>query len=375
MARLPVPLSPMPTKKAALLEIYDSHAETLYSQLLFLKKGGFETTLIVSEKQRDQVAEFKSGIEIIFVQTSGKKGLALWKELWKIRGILMDRGFTHVIFNTAHSNPVRNFCLLPFPDRIQFFGTLHGVNKLEGSFTQKIISRRIPNYFLLIDYMLEKAMKVPHDGLHFAVYYPIFHPDFKQVSIPEKKPGEIWIAVPGSVEYKRRDYLSILEPFASLTKKPNVRFLLLGNGYHEHGNGKDLLERIKALDIEDYFTFFNGFVPNELLHGYLKVCDAVMPLIHPINADMEKYLENQISGSFPLAFAYKKPLLLHDYYQRYQDFRETGIFYDLENLKEFFENLESELAAFDQNRYCNPKWTLEHQTEHYCALLNRAPAY
>jgi hypothetical protein len=259
--------------------------------------------------------------------------------------------------------------MLPFPSGIKFFGTLHGVNKLVGSLTQKIISRRISNYYLLMDYMLEKAMKVPHEGLRFSVFYPIFHPKFPEASLPEKKEGHIWIAIPGAVEYKRRDYISLIEALAQVENKPKVRFFLLGNGYHSHGNGADLKQRIDALGLREYFVFFDGFVPDEIMHTCLRHCDAVMPLIHPINADMEKYLENQISGSFHRAFGYHKPLILHDYYQRYQDFRETGIFYNLENLTAFLQNLPQHLASFDEGRYDNPKWTLAYQTERFISFL------
>lgn len=362
-------LPAMSKPQAALLEIYDSHDVNLYSQLRFLHEGGYDTTLIVSEAHRNQVAAYGLKQETLFVRVTDKKGLALWKELWRIRAMLLERNIEIVIFNTAHSNPVRNFCLLPFPKGIRFYGTLHGVNKLQGSFTQKLISRRIPNYYLLMDYMLEKAMKVPHDGLRFGVYYPIFHPRFKEAAIPARPAGQLWIAIPGSVEYKRRDYLSLLQPFASLEQKPDVRFLLLGNGHHPHGNGAELRQRIQDLGLVDYFVFFDGFVPNEVLHTYVRHCDAVMPLIHPGNADMEKYLENQISGSFHLAFAYRKPLLLHEYYQRYQDFRETGLFYSLEDLTDFLKELPSAIASFDYKRYDNPKWTLAYQSAQYCALL------
>jgi hypothetical protein len=362
--------APMSRPKAALLEIYDSHEVNLYSQLRFLQEGGYDVTLIVSEKHRGTVAEFGGGFEVEYVSVTSKKGLKQWRELWQIRRIILERGIERVIFNTAHTNPVRNFCLLPFPKRVKFFGTLHGVNKLEGSFTQKIISRRIPNYFLLADYMLEKAMKVPHAGLRFSVFYPIFHPSFDWTFQEVKRPGQLWIAIPGSVEYKRRDYLSLVKAFAALDEKPDVRFFLLGNGNHPHGNGAALREEIKAAGLEDYFVFFDGYVPDEVLHAYVKNSDAIMPLIHPVNADMEKYLENQISGSFHLGFAYKKPLLMHKYFGRYQDFRETSLFYSLDELALFMNGLPAELSSFDTaQRFSNPKWSLDFQAKQYCSFL------
>lgn len=362
----------MSRSKAALIEIYDSHEVNLYSQLRFLQEGGYDVTLIVSEKHRKTVAAYDGKFSLEYVSVTAKKGLALWRELWRIRQIILDRGISTVVFNTAHTNPVRNFCLLPFPKRIKFFGTLHGVNKLEGSFTQKVISRRIPNYFLLADYMLEKALRVPHAGLRFSVFYPIFHPPFRETAIEEKKQGELWIAIPGSVEFKRRDYLSLIDAFAALPEKPDVRFFLLGNGEHAAGNGRELQQRVQEAGLQDHFVFFKGYVPDDLLHTYVRNCDAIMPLIHPINADMEKYLENQISGAFHLAFAYRKPLLMHEYFRRYADFRETALFYSLEAYGDFLQKMPAEISSFNiPERYANPKWTLEFQSRNYCAFLRR----
>jgi glycosyltransferase involved in cell wall biosynthesis len=361
----------MSQPKAALLEIYDSHEVNIYSQLRFLQEGGYDVTLIVSERHRNTVRTFGGGFSVEYVSVTSKGGLAQWQELWRIRQMIISRGITTVIFNTAHTNPVRNFCLLPFPGNIKFFGTLHGVNKLEGSLTQKIISRRIPNYYLLADYMLEKAMKMPHKGLLFSVFYPIFQPHFAAANIEPKGSDEYWIAIPGSVEYKRRDYLSLLNAFAALATKPAVRFLLLGNGDHPHGNGPELRQKIADLGLQKHFLFFNGYVDDAVLHSYLQHCDAVMPLIHPINADMEKYLENQISGSFHRAFTYRKPLLMHEYFSRYQDFRETALFYSLEGLQSFLDGLEGALSSFNnEERYANSKWTLNYQAKNYCAFLS-----
>lgn len=357
--------------KAVLVEIYNSHIEIFYSQLRFLLDGGFDVTLIVSEKHRAEIATYNFDGAVHYIDVVGKSGLAQWMELWKIRRLILDSGADTVIFNTAHSNPIRNFSLLPFPSGICFFGTLHGVNKLTGSFTQNLISRRFRNYFLLSDYMLEKAKKVPTGTLRFGVYYPIFFPDYGESKLPPRFPGEIRIAIPGSVEFKRRDYLNLVEALAKVPGKLPLRFYLLGNGKHAFGNAEALRARITELGLEAYFVFFEGFVPNELLHAHLRECDAVMPLIHPVNADMEKYLENQISGSFNLAFAYRKPVLVHEYYKRYEDFRETGIFYSLESLPERLADLPRLLAEFGPERYANPKWTLTFQSGHYRKFISQ----
>ncbi|MBS1615406.1 MAG: hypothetical protein JST06_04735 [Bacteroidetes bacterium] len=360
----------MSQKKVALIELYDSHAEVLYSQLRFLLEGGYEVTLIVSAAHKNLVAAFDGDFQTQYVSIAQKRGLPLLQALWQIRSLILKSGIGTVIFNTAHSNPVRNFCLFPFPKSIRFFGVLHGVNKLQGSLSQRIISRRIPNYFLLADYMLEKALKVRHEGLRFCVFYPMFHPAFPQQVLVQRRPEELWIAMPGAVEFKRRDYLSLLEALIKMQVRPRLRFLLLGNARHPAGNGPELRQKLRAEGLEDLFLFFDHFLPDELLHSYLRECDAVMPLIHPINTDMGKYLENQISGAFPLAFAYRKPLLMHEYYQRYQDFRDTSIFYSFDKLHAILAALPKALAEHKKHdHYGREKWTFAFQAKHYCAYL------
>lgn len=356
-------------KKAALVEIYDSHDVNLYAQLAFLKAGGYETTLICSQNLANEVKDYDTGQENVFVACTGKKGLALLSALWAVRNEIVNRGISIVIFNTAHSTPIRNLCLMPFPKRTRFFGTLHGVNKLQGSISQKIISRRLGKYFLLSDYMLQKALSMPHGKLQFSVFYPIFHPAFPLTAVAEKPDGELWIGIPGAVEYKRRDYDALVRNFAKLEKKPRVRFLILGNGSHPHGNGASLKELIASYGLQEYFLFYDGFVPNDIFHAYLQQCDALMPLIHPINADMEKYLENQISGTFNIAFAYRKPLLMHEYYNRYEDFRENGVFYNLDNMSAVIAGIKELLAAASTGRYQNIKWTFDYQALHYNQFL------
>ncbi len=361
----------MSQKQVALIELYDSHAEVLYSQLRFLLHSGYDVTLIVSAAHQELVAAFDGQFRTEYVRVATLRGLSQLRELLRVRRMILDAGIQTVIFNTAHSNPVRNFCMLPFPKNIRFYGVLHGVNKLEGSLTQRIISRRIPNYFLLADYMLEKARKGRYPRLHFCVFYPMFHPAFPLQALVERQPDELWIAMPGAVEFKRRDYRSLVEALRGMKQIPKLRFLLLGNATHPAGNGPELRQALRESGLEDLFLFFDHFVPDALLHSYLQQADLVMPLIHPINPDMAKYLENQISGAFPLAFAYQKPLLMHEYYQRYPDFQETSIFYSLDNLGEILSRLPQLLDNLDQSgMYRNPKWRFEYQRNQYVDFIS-----
>jgi len=355
--------------KAALIEVYDSHDVNLYSQLMFLKKGGYDVTLIVSKKLRQQVAHYNTGEKIVFVNCTGKKGLFLLWELRKIRNYLIKEGFDTVTFNTAHGSTIRTLCLMSFPKKMNFIGNLHGVNKLTGSTTQNMISTRIKKYFLLSEYMRKKAVSVAKDSLKFEVYYPMFHPEYLDAETEKKHENEYWVCIPGAVEYKRRDYLTLLTNFAAIKEKPNIRFVILGNGNHAAGNGNEVQEAVKKLGIEKHFIFFNKFVTNDVFHKYVKASDTILPLIHPINADMEKYLENQISGSFHLAYSYKLPLLMHDYFSKYEDFNDNSIFYNLENMKQLLADLPVILQEERAHFYRDEKWSFDYQAEKYLQFI------
>ncbi len=352
-------------RKAALIEIYGSHSECLYSQLLFLKMGGYHTTLLCSENLRQYVEGLDNVDKEVFFDTSK---ISTWKLIWAIRNYIIQNKIDTVIFNTAHGRTVRNLCMLPFPSAITFAGTLHGINKLKGSLTQKLISLRIKKYFLL-NHVIENVQVHANKGLRFEAYYPIFHPHYEYTLPTKKAPDEIWIAIPGYVEYKRRDYETLVKTLAGMQQIPNCRFLILGNGEHLHGNGKELKILIQKEGLEQYFMFWDGYMDNPPFHEFLKKCDVVMPLIHPINNDMKKYLNDQISGSYNLGFAYKKPLLMHSYFQKYEDFRDTSFFYDLDTMATVLGQLPALLANSTAQLYQSPKWFVDYQAHKYLQFL------
>ncbi|MEI8280552.1 MAG: hypothetical protein WCG87_12390 [Bacteroidota bacterium] len=359
----------MSARKAALIEIDGSHDECLYSQLLFLKKGNYHTTLICSENLRARVKDFDAADENIFFDFENTSEWQRLKLIWQIRKYIVSHDIDTIIFNSTHGRTIRNLTLLPYPSGTRMAGTLHGINKLKGSLTQKIISKQIGNYYLLNDYLVENLKLVPHKGLHFQSFYPIFFPKFGSEPQVSKNAHEIWIGIPGHIEYKRRDYETLVRSFAAMPQKPNYKFLLLGNGDHTHGNGTELRSLIEELGVSEHFIFWHGYMANDEFHARLKLCDAIMPLIHPINEDLKKYLNDQISGSYNLAFAYKKPLLMHRYFEKYADFQENALFYDMDNMGTVLAQFPILTEQQKGHFYQNPKWSLEYQAEKYLSLL------
>lgn len=356
-------------KKAALIEIDGSHDECLYSQLLFLKNGGYHVTLICSENLRKQVSEFDIADEKVFFDFDGKSLFQKLKLIWQIRSHIVKHKIGTVVLNSLHGRIIRDLVSLPFPSGTIFAGTLHGINKLKGSFTQRIIGLRVRRVFLLNDYMIENLKLVPNQGLKFQSYYSIFFPQFKNEPVINKPDNECWIAIPGQVEYKRRDYETLVKTFAALPVKPNYKFLLLGNSKHKHSNGAELKKLVEDSGVSDYFMFWDGFLENATFHAYLKKCDIVMPLIHPGNDGFQKYLVYQISGAYNLAFAYKKPLLMLSEFDGYTDFKENAIFYTSGNLGEVLKNIPYSIRAIQPQLYRDPKWSFGYQSAKYLQFI------
>lgn len=355
-------------KRAALIELGGSHDECLYSQLLFLKDGGYQITLICAEELRGQAANYNTGEEQIFYNINKAGEWEKFKILLGIRKDIISRGINTVIFNSAHGRQIRNLCMMPYPKGTKIYGTMHGINKLIKSATQKLISSRLSGYYLLNDYLIDNLKLVPQPQMSFKSYYPIFFPQYREEAII-KPEGELWITIPGQVEQHRRDYETLIRAVASARNLINTQFLFLGRSDGKNADGIALKELCRELGVAAQFKFWDGFVANETFHSYLKQSDIIMPLIHPGNDGYEKYLKYQISGSYNLAFAYTKPLLMLEVFNYYQDFQENAVFYTLDNLSQKLMHLRGSIQDLQAKMYQQPKWSFESQCSNYLSML------
>ena len=351
-------------QKVALLELGGAHTECLYSQLLYLKAGGYHVTLICNERLRVQASALTLADEQAYFPLPETNGSALWKQLIKVRRHLVRNGIKLVIFNTAQSNRVRNLLLLPFPKGTAFVGTVHQVEKLRNSGSQRSISRRVKKYFVLNDYLVPAAQQaVPTARVNS--YYPIFF-QTEQATETSKPAGEFWVCIPGHIEYKRRDYETLITAWSSISNKPNVKFIL---GNLATKDGGLLQSRLNELGIVTDFILFDGFVSDAVQHAYLQQCDAVMPLIHPEIPEQSIYLTGQISGNFNLAFGHRKLLLMHEAFAAFEDFKQTALFYMPTELADLLQELPQKLSDIPGQLYTDAKWTLDWQTKHYLNFI------
>ncbi len=341
--------------KVALVELSSSHDECLYSQVKALKTKNVAVYLICNEKLRFRVSLFNDITEFTFLPS--KLSLInvfwLWKKLSK---------FDKVVFNTASGIVIRQLMFFPFPKRTELIGIVHNTKKILTSGTQRFISRKVKKYFVLNDYLLDTIQNKP-TNIKIASFYPICFP---KPNVQQIKPkGDIWICIPGQVENKRRDYFGFLDALENVNIPHNIKFILLGKGAHSHGNGPEVRAKIERLGLSSQFKLWDKFIETQEFNNYLYNSDFILPLVHPEQESFQLYTY-QITGAFNLAFGLKIPMLMHEVFSLNTDFRDTSLFYSLENLS----SLIRDLPTVKSPNYQLDKWDSTYQSKAYWNLLN-----
>ncbi len=342
--------------KIALLELCGFHDECLYSQVRFIKEhGDHDLHLFATERIKDRVQHFP-GLDSSYFFPNEK--LSLSQLLW-LRRRLISEGFHKVVINSASGKNVRNFLLLPYPERLEFVGVIHDIQRLRKSFDQRLISRRIKKYFVLNDYLLH-----PCSRYRLGSFYPIFFPPVESQACP-KREGELWVTIPGRIEARRRDYDLLFRTLKAHPVAKSTKFILLGGGSEKHGVGHEVRLRIEEMGLLDQFVMWENFVPVPTFHSYLAHSDYIMPLVSLQRNEGLRY-NQQITGAFNLGIAYKIPFLMDSHFETFEDFRPNSVFYNEADLGEVLQNL---TAPAPGRYYQEAKWSFEAQQERYWKLL------
>lgn len=312
----------------ALIEFNNYHAECLRAQINYLLESGYRIVLICNVKQKNNVECYRESVsEIRYVDTHKIS------DLIKTRSYIIRSDINNVIFNTAHGSAVLKLCLMPFPSRINFVGTIHNLRKIKESFGQKIINRRLSGFYVLAQYLKHNAEK--YSKLKCAAFSASVLPKTSTVDI-DKKEDEIYLVVPGSIEYKRRDY-EFLKKIATYPTDKKLKIILLGNA--QKGNGPDFIEWIAKNKLDDKFIYFDRFVSNEVFDSYMHKCDYLLALIEPDSIGAEDYINHKISGTFIQAVSYQKSMLCNSIFKGIANFDYNAIFYtDIDELFDLIDN-------------------------------------
>lgn len=347
--------------KISIIEIKQSHEECIYTQLKFLKDAGHQVSLILHPILERQISDYAHlAHEVLYLNFDTPSFLQKLRLQWQLFGKF--KKFDLIIFNTAHSYSVlRNLTILLQFVKIQCIGILHDTKKLDNSFTQRIISRKIKKYFVLNDALL--PVNQDTGDIKLSSFYPIFFSKYEPV--PINKQNYIWIGIPGRLDYNRRDYDFLLDALAKMTSLKRVKFVILGKVDRTTTTGKRFYDTLETSGQSVRFKLFHSFIENGEFHSYLDACDYIMPLLRP----NEDYLTHKISGAFNLAFAYKKPLLCHTFLQDIPDLRENSLFFDANTFPQLISDIDTGNVPSPAS-YSNPKWGYRFQQERYIDFIN-----
>ena len=351
----------MPEKHIAIIDFEDGHVEQIYAQAAFLKDSDYTVHLIIPESAKKRVAIYDKVDHFVYIPKNLNNDFRAQKVAFA-GGYLDKNNIKTVIINTYSSSFMRMF--LKYSAGRRVFACLHGIEKVSGNFWFWIISRRVRNYFVLYDHLLE--LLPPRRKLKFESLYPIYYPEYPLLNIP-KNENEFWITVPGQLEYVRRNYVYLLEEMNE-DLNPNIRFIILGRSKHRHGDGVDFEKRIDEKGMADRFILFDEFIEENLFRSYVRKSDLLMPLLK----DRERYLKEGISGTFNLAFAYKIPMLVEKEYSGIEDLRLTSFLYDVNELTGLLNSLyENRTLVFEKKTEMESykKLSYEYQRKKYVSFI------
>jgi len=340
--------------KIALIEVGHFHDECLYSQVQYLNTSDFELTLFCNVKLKPRIDNFQDVKEIVYLDFSTK--LNKYKSMFQIWRRITKYNFSKIILNSAESN-VYKLLKFPFPQNIEITGIIHNAQNLKNKGKQIAISKRIHKYFALNDFVKNNILNEKLTSNKVEAFYPIF---FEALESKLNKPlTEVWITVPGAMDFNKRDY----EALVPLKIPKHIKIIFLGSC--NSSEAKRFLKEMKNAPIHSNLVFFDSFIDNELFFDYIKNSDYILPLIHPKNDSFKNFLKYKISGSYNLAFGFKIPLLMEQSFSGIPDFEENAIFYDSTKFEILFEKIKT----CTKKMYCNSKWDFEYQRQKYTKFI------
>ena len=345
----------------AIIEFGKSHDECLLSQINALAEKK-EHVLLICQKDIWNRNRFLEPLVDDFIPfVTFRSWFKNIKQLLFLRKMLLQKGVERIVFNTAQGSLVRDFIIIA-PSKIELIGILHTIKKLENSFTQKTISKKIKKYLVLNKTLYQRANKP--NSLKLDYFYPLEFPSTQKAV--EKKEGQVWVVVPGELEQRRKDLFGSLSLMQQAIKKcPNIQFIFLGKSNPNKPDAQEFLNLFKKHNIRDNLVFFDRFLPVDEFISYIQKADFLWPMVHPNTDSAQEYFSNQISGTINLSFSYNIPLLIHENYRSWEDFKEFALLYSFSDFLEKLTLAPSQLKDIQEKLSQESRFAVKTQRKRY----------
>ena len=340
-------------KKVLLIELSDSHKEIFIPVEKYLMDAGYQVDLFITEN-------YDIDSEEIVKKVSNKNRIA---QLISLNNFIKKNKYQNLFFNTAEGLSVRDFCFINFFNNLNICGVLHQAKKLSGSFTQKIISSKIKNYFVLAEY-IKNFIKT--NSINVEYFYPLLD------CPPKIENNNFTITVPGEIASWRRDYMWLKNFAKQNFEKLNnrLKFIFLGSGNSK--DGKEVIQFILNNNLSSIFKYYEDYVPEYEFIKVLQRTNLIFPLLNPGAGEYEYYKTTKISGAFNLAINYKIPLLLNNDFKDAIDFKNVSIFYNKDNFEDVIDSINLEMIKkYSNNFQKEVRFSYEYQSNKFRNFVNK----
>jgi hypothetical protein len=172
------------------------------------------------------------------------------------------------------------------------------------------------------------------------------------------------------VEFKKRDYPTLIDRLSERAPDRSIRFVLPGPP--EAKDGRRLRELLESRGLTGRFRLWDEFVDHDTFYSVLAASDLVMPLIHPQRSSYDEYAKYKITWAFNLAFGLGLPLFCEESYAGHDDFDAAALFYRESNLVERLNRLVNNprtLVDARQRLASYPKFTFDTRCRRYLDAL------
>ncbi len=348
-------------ENVAVIEIGGSHDECLLSQFFALKQRGCRVYFIGTEAIWFRNTSFHALVDVFYPVKLSQGALTDFLTMRRLNAYFESHNIRKVILNTAQGGHVRNLCLTA-KKSTEFIGIIHTLRKFNGSFTQKVISKKIKKYLVLNDYFMTQIQ--PAEGQKISAFYPLRFPSFTMS--PAERILSKQITIIGGVENRRKDLAGSVGLMKQL-EDLDLHFVFLGKSDPNNEGVRRFKETLRENGLLDHVIMYDHFVDEKEFDRVVKESDFIWPMVHPETESAVEYFRNQIPGALNVALGYKIPLLVHaDYVEEWKDLKHAAS-YRMETFRSDLEyalaNAEQLKSALEQAESYNPSFQEEKYLE------------
>ena len=344
----------------ALIEVGGSHDECLLTQLHALQKAGCSVVLICTQEIRERNPIFENYVDDFYIANFGGSKTKNFGEIRRVLRFMEEKGVSRAVMNTAQGSLMRNLSVLAVFSPIEFTGVIHTTRKFRGSFTQRVITRKVKKYLLLSEYLLS-TVEVPK-GVQLDYFYPI---RFDGQELEKVEHEGIEVTIIGGVEKRRKDLIGFCEMLKNVPSK--VHFTFLGKSDPKNQDVREFEAKLAEINLKHKVTLYTDFVSHGEFIEQLRKTDAILTLIHPETPSADQYFKNQIAGAMSVAFGFKIPLLLHENFGNIEEMKPAAIYY----LPQHFERVLDKKTVRDveENMRTHQAYDANYQEQRYLDFL------